>query len=296
VNAVPEIDWLHLPALSSLRAFEATARLNGFSAAARALNVTPAAVAQQVRGLETELGVALVLREGRGLALTQAGQQLATALGDGFGTIAKGVQDLRRSDRNRGLRVTATVAFSQSVLMPRLPRFWADHPGIPVSLTPTQTPVDLLRDGYDLAIRTGRGDWPGVRAEFLFRTEMIVVGAPSVVRQSDDLSTLPWIVDGHYTPEDDWLRLGGLDPETIRIHSMENPILSVTAAEAGMGLIFATDAVVADSLAAGRLERVPYPPLPETTYWMVTPPGPQRAAVTAFADWLRAEIGGPVSD
>ena len=70
-------DWRHLPPLSTLRAFEATARLEGYSAAARALNVTPAAIAQQVRKLEDEMGAALVRREGRGLVLTEAGRQLA---------------------------------------------------------------------------------------------------------------------------------------------------------------------------------------------------------------------------
>ena len=61
-------DWLHLPPLSALRAFEAAARLGGFSAAARALNVTHAAVAQQVRALEEHLGAPLIHREGRGMA------------------------------------------------------------------------------------------------------------------------------------------------------------------------------------------------------------------------------------
>ncbi len=78
------VDWRHMPPLTALRALEAVARLGGFSAAARALNVTHAAVAQQVRGLETELGVALLRREGRAVVLTAEGARLAAALAEGF--------------------------------------------------------------------------------------------------------------------------------------------------------------------------------------------------------------------
>ncbi|WP_136636070.1 LysR substrate-binding domain-containing protein [Pseudooceanicola onchidii] len=286
-----DLDWRHLPSLSALRAFEATARLDGFSAAARALNVTPAAVAQQVRGLEAELEVTLVTRQGRGLALTPEGTRLATALGEGFSRIAGAVEDLRRPARVRGIRVTATVALSQTVLMPRLPRFWARHPDIPVSLNPTQSVVGLGRNGADLAIRTGTGPWPDTQSTFLFRTQMVVVGAPALLAGGASLADLPWIVDEGYPSEAEWLELGGLDIRKVKIQSMDNPILSVSAAEAGLGLIFATDRVVADSIAQGKLVEVDYPPLPVAQYWMVTPEGPLRAEVRAFMDWLMAEVG-----
>lgn len=284
------IDWRSLPALSALRAFEATARLDGFSPAARALNVTPAAVAQQVRGLEAELGVTLVRRQGRGLCLTSDGTRLATALGEGFARIAQGVDDLRSAGTRRGIRMTATVALSQQVLMPRLQRFWAEHPDIPVSLNPTQAVTPLGRDGADLAIRTGKGDWPG-RSEFLFRTRMIVAGAPPLLAKGVALDQLPWIVDVGYLPEREWLELGGLDIRHLTLQSMDNPILTVSAAEAGLGLIFASDVVVRDSIAAGRLQEVDYPPLPVVSYWMVTPDGPISDQVRVFMDWLRNEVG-----
>ena len=91
---MPGLDWHRLPPLSSLRAFEATARLQGYSAAARSLNVTPAAVAQQVRKLEKELGVSLVRREGRGLVLTTAGRHLSALLQAAFTMMADGIEDV----------------------------------------------------------------------------------------------------------------------------------------------------------------------------------------------------------
>ena len=75
-----ELDWKNLPSLSALRAFEAAARLSNFSHAGRSLNVTHAAIAQQVRALEAEIGAPLVRRSGRGIALTQVGERLAHSL------------------------------------------------------------------------------------------------------------------------------------------------------------------------------------------------------------------------
>lgn len=289
---MPGIDWGSLPSLSALRAFEATARLDGFSAAARALYVTPAAVAQQVRGLEAELKVTLVTREGRGLALTEEGRRLAAALGEGFARIAQGVDDLRWAGRTRGLRITATEAFSQTVLMPRLAGFWMRHPDIPVSLYPSQAVTPLGPDGPDLAIRTGKGDWPGQQVEFLLQTQMIVVGAPSLLAQDRPLRDLPWIADHGYAPERE-LALSGMDIRTLKVVRMDNAVLSVTAAEAGLGLIFASDVVVRESISAGRLVEVEYPPLPVARYWMVTPEGAQREEVRLFKEWLKEEVGAP---
>jgi LysR family glycine cleavage system transcriptional activator len=118
-----ELDWRQMPALAALRAFEATARTGGFSAAARQLNVTHAAVAQQVRALETRLAVALVWRDGRGLRLTPEGQRLAVALNAGFATIRDGVRALTDGATQKPLTVTLPPAFAAEWLMPRLARF-----------------------------------------------------------------------------------------------------------------------------------------------------------------------------
>ena len=88
------MDWQTLPPLNSLRAFAAVAEHRGFSQAGRALNVSHAAVSQQVRALERRLGAGLVMREGRGLTLTPAGARLARALDNAFGEIALAVERL----------------------------------------------------------------------------------------------------------------------------------------------------------------------------------------------------------
>lgn len=285
-------DWRHLPSLSSLRAFEAAARAGGFSAAARALNVTHAAVAQAVRALEAELGATLLRREGRGLALTEEGARLARALREGFSAIAEGVEALRGAERRRGLRVTTTPAFAQQVLLPRLADFWARHPEIPVAISPGLALADLGREGFDLAVRAGRGDWPGLRAEPLMDARLLLVGAPALLDRDPDLARLPWIVDPADPQEMGWIRGGGLDPAALALSGLDDALLALPAARAGYGLLFATEAVVQGDLAAGRLREVPFPGLPRFRFWIVTPQGPRRPAVEAFATWLRRQFGG----
>lgn len=285
-------DWRQFPSLSSLRAFEATARLSGFTQAARALNVTHAAVAQQVRGLEAELGAALVVRSGRGLTLTDEGRRLAQALGDGFGAIAGGVEAIRRGEGRRGLRISATPVFTQALLLPRLGGFWAGHPEIPVSVNPGYEVIDLARDGYDLAIRSGGAEasWPGTDSEVLLWAQYILVGAPSLLARDSDLQRLPWIgpLDRH---ERQMLRDSGIDPDALTVNSVEAHVLCVPAAMQGLGLLYTPDALVRADIAAGRLVQVPFRDLPRFAYHLVTLPGPRRPAVTAFIDWLKAQVG-----
>jgi LysR family glycine cleavage system transcriptional activator len=139
------MDWRRLPSLSALRAFEAQARLGGFTAAARELNITQAAVAQHVRRLEDFFSCALVQRQGRAMGLTDAGRRLTATLTDGFSTIEAGVADLMADTETRPLTVSTTPSFAENWLMPRLGAFWAGHPDIGIALRPEPGLVDDLR-------------------------------------------------------------------------------------------------------------------------------------------------------
>ncbi|MGL4321134.1 MAG: LysR family transcriptional regulator, partial [Paracoccaceae bacterium] len=168
------VDWAAFPSLTSLRAFEAVARLRSFSGAARALNVTHAAVAQQVRALEAHLGLALVNKAGRGLALTREGEALAATLTEGFRVIAKGLATLADRGREASVHISLTSGFAAQWLMPRLRGFWTAHPDIALTMHPDPNVVDLARDGMDVAIRYGMGNWPGVEAEYLTSARMVI--------------------------------------------------------------------------------------------------------------------------
>jgi LysR family transcriptional regulator, glycine cleavage system transcriptional activator len=279
--------WRDLPSLSLLRAFDATAREGSFAAAGRVLNVTHAAVTQAVRALEAELGVPLVRRAGRTVALTEAGEALARALGDGLDVIEAGLADLRRDEARRVVRVATTTFIAETHVMPRLPDFWAKHPGIEVAMTPAPTTVDLVREGYDMAIRVLEDGWvepPDLQIQPLIRTPILAACAPELAGRNP--LDLPW-VDG---PGSAWdkaqLRKTGIDPDRLAKVQIGSSHLEMSAARRGLGVMLATEIICRDDLAAGRLVVLPLEGLPEVTYALVLPRGPRRPAVEAFAGWL----------
>lgn len=279
--------WRDLPPLSMLRAFDATARAGSFAEAGRALNVTHAAVTQAVRALEAELGVTLVRRAGRTVALTEAGERLARSLGEGFGAIETGLADLRRSEARRTVRVTTTTFIAETHVMPRLPEFWAKHPGVEVAMSPSTSSVDLLPEGYDMAIRAFDDAWsepPGLEIHPLIRTAILAICAPSLAAM--DLTDLPWLDDPGSTWCKDQLRKAGMDPEKLRTVNLGSPHLEMSAARQGLGAMIATEIICKADLEAGRLVVLPLQGLPEVTYAAVLPKGPRRPAVEAFAGWL----------
>ena len=288
------IDWLKLPPLTALRAFETVAAAGNFSAAARRLNVTHAAVAQQVRALEEHLGAALVQREGRALALTAEGAQLAAALAEGFGAIQRGVEALKAGGGDRPVRLTLTASFAAQWLMPRLRDFWERHPDIGLSLHPDARVVDLRREGMDVGIRYGRGNWPGVQATFLASARLAVAAAPHLLGGKPRLTTaelaqMEWIVARDWPEQDNYLRDLGLDPDKLSRTEFPNEELSIAAAREGLGLVVESIALMEEDVREGRLSMVHDSQDKLPAYFIVTLPGPQRAPVRAFLKWLQAE-------
>ena len=287
------VDWTHLPPLTALRAFEAVASAGSFSGAARRLNVTPAAVAQQVRALEDHLGLALAVRDGRAMALTAEGGQLAAALAEGFGTVQRGIEALRSPGAERPVRVTLSPSFAAQWLMPRLRDFWERHPDIGLSLHPDHRVLDLRREGLDLAIRYGRGKWPGLTAVYLASARLVVAGSPAIMGARDrmtkaEMAAADWILMRDWPEQDDYLRSLGLDPGTLSRTDFPNEELSIAAARQGLGLVVESQALLEDDLRTGSLCLVHDSRDTLPAYFMVTLPGPQRAPVRAFLKWLAA--------
>jgi LysR family glycine cleavage system transcriptional activator len=288
------MDWRSLPSLTGLRAFAATAELSGFSQAARALNVTHAAVAQQVRALEAHLGVALVQRDGRGLTLTAEGEVLAAALADGFATIRRGVEALGERGADRPVRVTLTASFAAQWLMPRLRDFWERHPDIGLSLHPDNRVVDLHRESMDLGIRYGHGNWPGVGSTFLASARLVVAAAPALMDGRGtltpaEMAAMEWIIARNWPEQDDYLKSLGLDPAELIRTEFPNEELSIAAARQGLGLVVESAALIEGDVREGRLKIVRDSRDALPAYFVVTLPGPQRAAARAFLRWLRAQ-------
>ena len=289
-----EIDWKRMPPLTALRAFAATAREGGFSAAARRLNVTHAAVQQQVRALEAELGVALLWRDGRHLHLTAEGERFAATLADGFTMIQSAVEALRAQHVEKPLAVTLPPAFASEWLMPRLSRFWKRHPEIALSLLPEQRTIDLREVGANLGIRFGDGSWPGVISEFVTAAPQVVVAAPELLGGREklslrEMSMLPWIREGDWPEQMQLLESIGLKPAALKFVDFPNEELALSAAREGIGLHLETEALIEEDIKLGWLVKIHELNDESLGYYIVRPPGPMSPAAKTFMDWLKAE-------
>ena len=252
------MDWRDIPSLPALRAFEVAARAGSFSDAARKLNVTHAAIAQHVRSLETHLATPLLNRSVKGMALTDAGARRAADLPDGFAQVIQGVRQITKDAEDSTLRVTVTPSFANNWLMPRLCGFWEKHPDIKVSITPDNTVNDLRRDGFDMAIRYGTGNWPGVAATFLASADFIIVAAPSLLNGRTsatfaDLQDVPWLFENLHQVHRKWAIENGLDLECCQLKELATLNMVLAAVRSGAGASVVSRALVQDDLNHGRL-------------------------------------------
>lgn len=295
------MDWRNLPSMTALRAFAALAETGGLSQAGRALNVSHAAVSQQMRALEERLGTALVTREGRGLTLTPAGTELARSLNSAFGEIEAAVSAITGLERTRPLQISVTPTFAAWWLMPRLAEFQQANPEIELMINPTAALVPLTPGGVDVAVRYGAGDWPGLESELLLETGVVAVAPASLMRgrRIDDPSNftdLPWLQESGTNEVSAWLDRHGIIAEhKVRItHVPGNMTLDIL--RRGDPVVAAVPRVfLEDDIAAGRLVVLLEEDQPGAGYHVVTRPGVARAPLRTFVSWLRGarrrEIG-----
>lgn len=284
--------WKGIPPLVSLRAFACAARHRSFTLAARELGVTHAAVAQQVRALESHLGLPLMVREGRHVALTPEGATLAKGLDEGFGTVTRAVRQAMDSRSGKALQVTLTPAFANDWLMPRLGGFWATHPDIPIALHPTRRNLDLAREGMDLAIRFGTGTWPGLEAEMLVAAPFVVVAAPSLVAgrhlAQADLQAMHWVIETESTEQRRWLSNRGFDVGALAVTVVPTEDLAMTACRNGYGLTVQAYPLVQEDVAAGRYDIVYSADPGRDGYYIATLPGRSSPQLRQFVRWLKS--------
>ncbi|MFO1106060.1 MAG: LysR substrate-binding domain-containing protein [Amaricoccus sp.] len=207
--------YYRLPSLTSLAAFEASARHRSMQRAGAELNVTTGAVSRQIKALEEELGVALFVRSPSGLILTADAEALYAVLSQAFSRTAEAVSVIRSGNRARRATLACTHAFAAQWLMPRMGAFWRRYPDISVDHLISDDARDFRRAEVDLSIRYGFGGWPD-EASILLMTETIypIAGPGFAVRHTGsapaDLPGLPLLhvdwADAEWTGWDELLR------------------------------------------------------------------------------------------
>ncbi|WP_299814083.1 LysR family transcriptional regulator [uncultured Roseibium sp.] len=287
------MDWRSLPSLNSLKTFAAVAETKSLSAAGRELNVTHAAISQQVKSLENFLGLQLVVREGRGIVLSPEGEQLFEGLSRGFEAILETLDELLREDIARPLNITVTPSFAVSWLMPRINDFRLKHPDIELMLNPTAEVVELKPGGVDLAIRFGKGDWPGFESELFICTNFAVVGASCLIgdkriEKPEDILEFPWLSEYGTNELTIWMERQGVVP-TGKLNITHLPgYMVLEGVRRGEGISATAKMFLEADIATGNLkvlfEEGVYP---GTGYHLVTRPGVKRPPLKAFMSWLR---------
>ena len=167
-----------LPNIPALLAIDAVARTGSFTAAARDLSLTQGAVSRQVAQLEGQLGVALVRRGARAATLTEAGAAYARRARAALDLLGQGAMEALGQAPERGLKLAILPTFGTRWLMPRIPRFVRRHPEVTLHFATRIGRFDLVAEGVDAAIHSGRGDWPGARLTLLMEERVMPVAAP----------------------------------------------------------------------------------------------------------------------
>ena len=289
-----------LPSLNGLRAFEAAARHLSFTLAATELNVTQTAISHQIRRLEEELGIRLFIRQNRALALTPEARDYLPGVRAAFNDLRLATDRLLRKDDDKVLTVSTLASLAAKWLLPRLTDFQEQHPGIDVRITTSTSLVDFQRDNVDAAIRYGRGQWPGLRADWLMADELFPVCSPSLLRgdkplrQPEDLRGYPLLHTSNANSDDWrlWLTAAGLPADIARQPGITFDMIFMTiqAAIDGIGVAMGRTSYVQDDIAKGRLV-VPFKiALPaDAGFYLVAPEGRREAPkLTAFRQWLIA--------
>lgn len=295
-----------LPSLNGLRAFEAAARHLSFTRAASELNVTQTAISHQIRRLEAQLGLRLFLRRNRSLALTREAELYLPAVRAAFEDLRRATERLQRPGRERLLIVSTMASLAAKWLLPRLAQFQEAHPGIEVRISSSSHLVDFQREEVDLAIRYGRGHWPGLAARWLMAEDIFPVCSPALLKgpkplkRPQDLAHHT-LIHGSLTREDwqVWLTAAGL-PRLLATRpglTFDLSLMAFQAAIDGLGVALGRSALVEADIEAGRLV-VPFDvKLPaEAGYYVVTPEETaDTPKIALFRDWLIQAAAKPAA-
>jgi LysR family transcriptional regulator, glycine cleavage system transcriptional activator len=290
-----------MPSLNGLRAFEATARHLSMKLAAEELCVTPSAVSQLLKGLESDLGTSLFRRDNRAIALTEAAQVLLPPVRNAFRLITDASERVRGDPDGGLLTVSVAPFFAESWLVPRLGDFHADHPGLDLRIIATTTLANLASGEADVAIRHGLGSYRGMASDLLMAPPVIPVAAPALLKRLGRPAGAAALVDWPKIHDADrggwamWFASQGVDDSgSARGPSFDDPSLLRSAVLAGQGVGLLPAPLVESYIQDGRLVAVgAQAEIAEFAYYLVVPrANVGRANISAFRAWILQAVFG----
>lgn len=286
----------NLPSLSALRAFEAAARLGSFTAAAQELGMSQAAVSYQIKRLEMHLAQAVFRRGGRGVSLTNDGERIAKAVIRAFDLMEEGV---RRPNGDHSLAVTTTASFANLWLSPQLGNFQDRYPTIELRVVGENEIRDPADGTYDIAIRTGAGDWAPLLSEKLFDVTFTPMCSPEFLRACGGSIELAQL--GHLrriVPHEPWWDIwmsevkADLRATSGREIKLDFQTECTAAARAGQGIAILMPAFARRDIEEGTLiAPFEHQSKDGSAYWMSYERGRRSdPKIVAFRRWLLGEL------
>jgi LysR family glycine cleavage system transcriptional activator len=283
-----------IPPLPAVRVFEAAARHENFTTAAAELGMTQAAVSYQIRLLEERLGVPLFGRSKRRVTLTDAGRKAAPMVSAAFDQLSDAFDGIVADDQSV-LTISTAQTFASNWMAPRLGAFQVERPELAVRLLTQNQLVDFARDEVDIAVRIGRGPWPGLRQDFLMCVHATPICSPDFrdrygLERPEQLLEVPRL-----NPQDVWWKqwfaaagvaeADGHGRPGIRLDSQA---MEGNAAIAGHGVGMLTPLFWRAELEAGRLVQLfPLTIFEGPAYWLVYPEHKRaQPKIRAFREWM----------
>lgn len=287
-----------LPPLAAVRVFEAAARHQNFTAAAAELGMTQAAVSYQIKLLEERVGTGLFRREKGRVSLSEMGARIGPLVAKAFDELDQAF-GMARTSGDGVLTISCSSTLGPNWLAPRIGAFQIRAPDIAVRLHTSNSLVDFARDDVDVAIRGGRGAWPGLCAHFLMRMPLKVFASPDFLATHPSIRTLDGVMrHARISPDDSWWQVwreqvGGVpSPEAPWGIRLDTQIAEGQAAMAGLGIALLNPLLWTAEIESRRLvavlDDVAYDP---SDFWLVYPEHHRHARkIRLFREWLLAQV------
>lgn len=289
---------LRLPPLAPLRLFESAGRHCSFKLAAQELGLTPSAISHGIDTLEDWLGVKLFDRGARGLSLTAAGQDYLPYISEALSSIAIATQQLPNRRGEWDISISCSPTFASRLLIPALHRFQERHPKLAVSVDTSHRHVGFPVDGIDLAIRMGRGPWPGLHSSRLMAETLVPVCTSTYLRTlPTDQSRFSGATLLHVTSVTEdwatWLQDAGIENvDLAKGLRFDGIALAFDAAKQGLGIAIGRRPLIDAELASGELVLAGDVAVESTvSYWLVCSDAiHENSPAGILRDWLVDEM------
>nr|P45461.1 RecName: Full=HTH-type transcriptional activator AmpR [Yersinia enterocolitica]CAA44851.1 AmpR regulatory protein [Yersinia enterocolitica] len=282
--------------LNSLRAFEAAARQLSFTKAAIELNVTHAAISQQVKALEQRLNCRLFIRISRGLVLTTEGENLLPILNDSFDRIADTLDRFSTGIIREKVRVGVVGTFATGYLLSRLRDFQQHSPHVDILLSTHNNRVDVVAEGLDYAIRYGNGALAWHESHFMYAPPLAQLCAPSISKRFTPPTDLQrFMLLGSYRAMNwsAWFAAAGgsVPSPSQQIMMFDSSVSMLEAAQAEIGIALAPPAMFMHLLRSERIIQPFSTTVSLGGYWLTRLQSrTETPAMRDFALWLLSEM------